>query len=144
TTAGIMAATSFMNVSEDTGTLATMIGLAVGIDYALFILSRYRNELAADGRVEDKAARAAAMGRAVGTAGSAVLFAGLTVIVALMGLSVVNIPFLTEMAAAAAVTVLIAVFIAVTLLPALAGFAGKRVFTRRQRNRIAAGRHGEK
>ncbi|WP_026931405.1 MMPL family transporter [Glycomyces tenuis] len=144
TTAGILAATSFMDVSEDTGTLATMIGLAVGIDYALFILSRYRNELAADGRVEDKAARAEAMGRAVGTAGSAVFFAGLTVIVALMGLSVVNIPFLTEMAAAAAVTVLIAVVIAVTLLPALAGFAGKRVFTRRQRARIAEGRHDEK
>nr|WP_277605434.1 MMPL family transporter [Glycomyces sp. L485] len=144
TTAGILAATSFMDVSEDTGTLATMIGLAVGIDYALFILSRYRNELAADGRVEDRAARADAMGRAVGTAGSAVFFAGLTVIVALLGLSVVNIPFLTEMAAAAAVTVLIAVFIAVTLLPALAGFTGKRVFTSRQRDRIAAGRHDEK
>lgn len=144
TTAGILAATSFMDVSEDTGTLATMIGLAVGIDYALFILSRYRNELAADGRFEDGTARAEAMGRAVGTAGSAVFFAGLTVIVALMGLSVVNIPFLTEMAAAAAVTVLIAVVIAVTLLPALAGFAGKRVFTRRQRARIASGRHDEK
>ncbi|GAB3651400.1 MMPL family transporter [Glycomyces tarimensis] len=144
TTAGILAATSFMDVSEDTGTLATMIGLAVGIDYALFILSRYRNELAADGRVEDRTARADAMGRAVGTAGSAVFFAGLTVIVALLGLSVVNIPFLTEMAVAAGVTVLIAVVIAVTLLPALAGFTGKRVFTRRQRARIAEGRHDEK
>ncbi|WP_026923584.1 MMPL family transporter [Glycomyces arizonensis] len=144
TTAGIMAATSFMNVSDDTGTLATMIGLAVGIDYALFILSRYRSELAADGRIEDKRARAEAMGRAVGTAGTAVFFAGLTVIIALLGLSVVNIPFLTEMAAAAAVTVLIAVVIAVTLLPALAGFAGKRVFTGRQRRRIAEGRHDEK
>ncbi|WP_100444450.1 MMPL family transporter [Glycomyces xiaoerkulensis] len=144
TTAGIMAATSFMNVSEDTGTLATMIGLAVGIDYALFILSRYRNELASDGRVEDRPARIDAMGRAVGTAGSAVFFAGLTVIVALMGLSVVNIPFLTEMAVAAAIAVFIAVTIAVTLLPALAGFTGKRIFTRRQRRRIAAGEHEDK
>ncbi|GAA1689571.1 MMPL family transporter [Glycomyces endophyticus] len=144
TTAGILAATSFMNVSESTGTLASMIGLAVGIDYALFILSRYRSELAKDGRVEDRAARADAMGRAVGTAGSAVFFAGLTVIVALLGLSVVNIPFLTEMAVAAAVTVLIAVVIAVTLLPAFAGFAGKRIFTGRQRRRIAAGVHGTK
>jgi len=144
TTAGILAATSFMNVSESTGTLASMIGLAVGIDYALFILSRYRSELAKDGRVEDKQARSEAMGRAVGTAGSAVFFAGLTVIVALLGLSVVNIPFLTEMAVAAAVTVLIAVVIAVTLLPAFAGFTGKRIFTKRQRRRIAEGVHGSK
>ncbi|HEX2143258.1 MAG TPA: MMPL family transporter [Glycomyces sp.] len=144
TTAGILAATSFMNVSESTGTLASMIGLAVGIDYALFILSRYRNELAEHGGVEDKRTRAEAMGRAVGTAGSAVFFAGLTVIVALLGLSVVNIPFLTEMAVAAAVTVLIAVLIAVTLLPAFAGFAGKRIFTRRQRRRIAQGAHNAK
>ncbi|MEU5875228.1 MMPL family transporter [Glycomyces sp. NPDC047369] len=144
TTAGILAATSFMNVSESTGTLASMIGLAVGIDYALFILSRYRGELAKDGRVEDKRARAEAMGRAVGTAGSAVFFAGLTVIIALLGLSVVNIPFLTEMAVAAAVTVLIAVVIAVTLLPAFAGFAGKRIFTKRQRRRIAEGLHDSK
>ncbi|MCD0442848.1 MMPL family transporter [Glycomyces sp. A-F 0318] len=144
TTLGITAATSFMNVSDSTGILASMIGLAVGIDYALFILSRYRNELAADGRVEDRQARAEAMGRAVGTAGSAVFFAGLTVIVALLGLAVVNIPFLTEMAAAAAVTVLIAVLIAVTLLPAFAGFAGKRIFTGRQRRRIAAGGHDSK
>ncbi|WP_030156251.1 MULTISPECIES: MMPL family transporter [unclassified Glycomyces] len=144
TTAGILAATSFMNVSESTGTLASMIGLAVGIDYALFILSRYRNELAADGRVEDRSARAEAMGRAVGTAGSAVFFAGLTVIIALLGLSVVNIPFLTEMAVAAAITVLIAVLIAVTLLPAFAGFAGKRIFTARQRRRIASGAHDSK
>ncbi|GAA2146273.1 MMPL family transporter [Glycomyces algeriensis] len=144
TTAGILAATSFMNVSESTGTLASMIGLAVGIDYALFILSRYRNELAADGRVEDKRARAEAMGRAVGTAGSAVFFAGLTVVIALLGLSVVNIPFLTEMAVAAAVTVVIAVLIAVTLLPAFAGFTGKRIFTKRQRRRIAEGLHDAK
>lgn len=144
TTAGILAATSFMNVSESTGTLASMIGLAVGIDYALFILSRYRSEIAKDGRVEDKRARAEAMGRAVGTAGSAVFFAGLTVVIALLGLSVVNIPFLTEMAVAAAVTVVIAVLIAVTLLPAFAGFAGKRIFTKRQRRRIAEGLHGAK
>ena len=144
TTAGIMAATSFMNVSNDTGTLASMIGLAVGIDYALLILSRYRTELAADGRIDDRDARAEAMGRAVGTAGSAVFFAGLTVIIALLGLSVVNIPFLTEMAVAAAITVFIAVVIAATLLPAFAGFAGKRIFTRRQRRRIAEGRQDEK
>lgn len=144
TTSAIAAATAFMNVSESTGMLATMIGLAVGIDYALFILSRYRNELAVLGDIENRDTRAEAMGRAVGTAGSAVFFAGLTVIVALVGLSVVNIPFLTEMAVAAAITVLIAVIIAVTLLPAFAAFAGKRVFTRRQRARIAEGRHDEK
>jgi RND superfamily putative drug exporter len=144
TTFGIAAATAFLDVNDSTGILAIMIGLAVGIDYALFILSRYRSELAKDGRVEDPGARAEAMGRAVGTAGSAVVFAGLTVVIALLGLAVVNIPFLTQMAAAAAVAVALAVVIAVTLLPALGGLLGKRVFSGRQRRRIAEGAHGTK
>jgi RND superfamily putative drug exporter len=98
-----------------------MIGLAVGIDYALFIVSRYRAELA-DGTDHEQAA-----GRAVGTAGSAVVFAGLTVVVALAGLTVVGVPFLGEMGVAAALTVVIAVLIAVTLLPAILGFAGDKI-----------------
>ncbi|GAA2154153.1 MULTISPECIES: MMPL family transporter [Glycomyces] len=134
---GISAATAFLDVNDSTGILAIMIGLAVGIDYALFILSRYRSELAKDGRVADREARAEAMGRAVGTAGSAVVFAGLTVVVALLGLAVVNIPFLTQMATAAAVSVALAVVIAVTLLPAMGGVLGAKVFSRRQRRRIA-------
>lgn len=96
--AGITAVSGLAELNANTPVLALMIGLAVGIDYALFIVSRYRNELASG---EDRE-RAAA--RAVGTAGSAVVFAGLTVIVALAGLTVVGIPFLGEMGIAAAIT----------------------------------------
>jgi putative drug exporter of the RND superfamily len=119
--AGITAATGFVDLSSNTPTLALMLGLAVAIDYALFIVSRFRHELTA-GRD-----RADAAGRAVGTAGSAVVFAGLTVVIALAALSVVGVPFLTQMGLAAAATVAVAVIIALTLLPALLGFAGRRI-----------------
>jgi RND superfamily putative drug exporter len=118
--AGIQIATGFIDLGSSTPTLALMLGLAVGIDYALFIASRYRHEVHV-GRPRDEAA-----GRAVGTAGSAVVFAGLTVIIALAGLSIVNISFLTQMGLAAAATVAVAVLIALTLLPALLGFVGGR------------------
>ena len=114
-------------LSSVTPVLALMLGLAVGIDYSLFITSRYRHNLALG------LDRREAAGRAVGTAGTAVVFAGLTVFIALAGLSVVGIPFLTAMGLAAAGTVLVAVLVAVTLLPALLGFAGDRVLSRRQR-----------
>ncbi|MEN3362192.1 MAG: putative drug exporter of the superfamily [Mycobacteriales bacterium] len=117
----ITAATGFVDLSSTTPTLALMLGLAVAIDYALFIVSRYRHEVTL-GREPEEAA-----GRAVGTAGSAVVFAGLTVVIALAALSVVGIPFLTQMGLAAAGTVAVAVVIALTLLPALLGFAGRRV-----------------
>ncbi|MCC3653453.1 MMPL family transporter [Streptomyces sp. S07_1.15] len=130
----ITALGSVLDLSSTTSILATMIGLAVGIDYALFIVSRYRAELA-DGRESADAA-----GRAVGTAGSAVVFAGLTVVIALAGLSVVNIPMLTKMGLAAAGTVVIAVLVALTLIPAVLGFAGDRVLGRgaRKSRRAAA------
>ncbi|MFB7414336.1 MMPL family transporter [Streptomyces sp. NPDC056121] len=127
---GIAALGSVLNLSGTTSTLAMMIGLAVGIDYALFIVSRYRAEIA-EGREPEEAA-----GRAAGTAGSAVVFAGLTVIVALAGLSVVNIPMLTKMGLAAAATVAIAVLIALTMIPALLGFAGKRALRRKDRKNL--------
>ncbi|OUD01768.1 MMPL family transporter [Streptomyces swartbergensis] len=117
----ITALASALDLGSTTSTLAMMIGLAVGIDYALFIVSRYRAELA-EGRDREEAA-----GRAVGTAGSAVVFAGLTVVIALVGLSVVNIPMLTKMGIAAAGTVAVAVLIALTMIPALLGYAGRRV-----------------
>ncbi|OSC72851.1 hypothetical protein B5181_02075 [Streptomyces sp. 4F] len=117
----ITALASALELGSTTSILAMMIGLAVGIDYALFIVSRYRAELA-EGREREEAA-----GRAVGTAGSAVVFAGLTVVIALVGLAVVNIPMLTKMGVAAAGTVAIAVVIALTLVPALLGYAGRRV-----------------
>lgn len=123
----ITALANVLDLGSTTSMLAMMIGLAVGIDYALFIVSRYRAELA-EGREREEAA-----GRAVGTAGSAVVFAGLTVVIALAGLSVVNIPMLTKMGLAAAGTVAIAVLIALTLVPAMLGFAGKRVMGRKAR-----------
>ncbi|GAA4724035.1 MMPL family transporter [Phytohabitans rumicis] len=124
----ITAATGFVDLSSTTPTLALMLGLAVAIDYALFIVSRYRHELGA-GRAPEEAA-----GRAVGTAGSAVVFAGLTVVIALAALSVVGVPFLTQMGIAAAGTVAVSVLIALTLLPAMLGFAGKRILGKRARS----------
>ncbi|MFB9928959.1 MMPL family transporter [Amycolatopsis halotolerans] len=138
--AGIMLASGSMELNSNTPVLALMIGLAVGIDYALFIVSRYRHELA-EGREPEEAA-----GRAVGTAGSAVVFAGLTVIIALAGLTVVGIPFLGQMGVAAAATVVVAVLIALTLLPAVLGFAGARVGSNkiRVRRRTEGPTHGER
>ncbi|MFG1994519.1 MMPL family transporter [Actinoplanes sp. NPDC048988] len=124
---GVLAFSALHPISSTTPTLAVMIGLAVGIDYSLFILARVRNELREGRGLED------AIGRAAGTAGSAVVFAGTTVIIALAGLSVVRIGFLTEMGLAAAATVAVAVLMALTLLPALARFMGTRVLPRRER-----------
>ncbi|MEU6374265.1 MMPL family transporter [Streptomyces sp. NPDC046909] len=117
----ITALAKTLDLGDTTSTLALMIGLAVGIDYALFIVSRYRGELA-EGRDREEAA-----GRAVGTAGSAVVFAGLTVVIALAGLAVVNVPMLTKMGLAAAGTVVVAVLIALTMVPALLGYAGRKI-----------------
>jgi RND superfamily putative drug exporter len=122
----LTALTGVIEMSKTAPILATMLGLAVGIDYALFILSRHRQNVDDGMDVREAAANATA------TAGSAVVFAGLTVIIALVGLAVVNIPFLTVMGLAAAGTVTIAVLIALTLLPALLGFVGERI-TRRNR-----------
>jgi putative drug exporter of the RND superfamily len=124
---GVTAMTAFTDIGSTTPMLATMIGLAVGIDYALFILARYRSELQhTDDREE-------AVGIAVGTAGSAVVFAGLTVIIALSALLVVQIPFLASMGLAAAATVFIAVLVALTLLPALLGMMKSKAFGGRVR-----------
>ncbi|PBC63107.1 hypothetical protein BKI49_15390 [Streptomyces sp. Tue6028] len=129
----IAALANALDLGTTTSTLAMMIGLAVGIDYALFIVSRYRAELA-EGREREEAA-----GRAVGTAGSAVVFAGLTVVIALVGLSVVNIPMLTKMGVAAAGTVAIAVLIALTMIPALLGYAGRKVQPAGKKSRLLGG-----
>ncbi|MGZ3115980.1 MMPL family transporter [Streptomyces sp. H62] len=129
----ITALASALELGSTTSILAMMIGLAVGIDYALFIVSRYRAELA-EGREREDAA-----GRAVGTAGSAVVFAGLTVVIALVGLAVVNIPMLTKMGIAAAATVAIAVLIALTMVPALLGYAGRRVKPTGAKGRLLGG-----
>ncbi|MCH1865651.1 MMPL family transporter [Nocardioides sp. CFH 31398] len=125
---GVLGATYFTELGTVTPILASMIGLAVGIDYALFILARYRTELEANGGDASRA-----IGRAVGTAGSAVVFAGLTVVIALAALTVVGIPFLSAMGLAAAATVTIAVLVALTLLPAIVGMFGSKAFGGRVR-----------
>nr|WP_272902081.1 MMPL family transporter [Brevibacterium daeguense] len=117
----IVLSTAVATVNSTTPMLALMLGLAVGIDYALFIVSRARDLMAEGHSAEEAAARATA------TSGSAVVFAGVTVIIALVGLGVARMPFLTVMGVAAAATVAIAVVIAVTMVPALLGLAGDKV-----------------
>lgn len=134
---GILLLAGPLGLSSDTLTLGMMLGLAVGIDYALFVVSRYREERGR-GRAPDEAA-----GAAVGTAGSAVVFAGVTVVIALAGLSVVGIPTLTKMGLAAAGAVAVAVLVALTVVPALLGYWPDAVLARRvRRARKAAARSG--
>ncbi|MEU4651600.1 MMPL family transporter [Nocardia fluminea] len=118
----IFLSTSVLSVPSFTTFLASMIGIALSIDYALFIVSRYKHELA----VQDSAEEAA--GTALGTAGSAVVFAGLTVIIALVGLSIVGVRFLTFMGLGGAIAAAFAVLTAITLMPALLGAFGKALF----------------
>jgi len=127
----IFIATVFGPISSTTPLLALMLGLAVGIDYSLFIISRHQSQLKAGVDPEESTARS------VATAGSAVLFAGITVIIALAGLAVANIPFLTTMGFAASAAVAIAVLVALTLTPALLGFAGARITPGRRASRRA-------
>ncbi|QIS08171.1 MMPL family transporter [Nocardia arthritidis] len=119
----IFIGTSVISVPSFTTFLASMIGIALSIDYALFIVSRYKHELA----VQDSPEEAA--GTALGTAGSAVVFAGLTVIIALVGLSIVGIRFLTFMGLGGAIAAGFAVLTAITLMPALLGAFGRFLFT---------------
>lgn len=123
-----MAAIIALGMSTTTTTLAMMLGLAVGIDYAVFIVSRYRTERAQGRDAQEAVARATA------TAGSAVVFAGLTVVIALAGLAVIGIPVLTKMGLAAAGTVAVAVLVALTLVPALLGFCQRLVLPRKLRS----------
>ncbi|MGW2330302.1 MMPL family transporter [Streptomyces sp. NPDC001700] len=125
--AAIMALGSTFGLSLTTGTLATMLGLAVGIDYALFVVSRYREERANGHDPRE------ATGLAVGTAGSAVVFAGLTVVIALAGLTVIGVPMLAKMGLCAAGAVVVAVLVALTLVPALLGMWPDAVLSRRTR-----------
>ena len=131
---GAMATLSFAGVvqmASVTPILGVMLGLAVGIDYSLFILYRHRRQLLQGAGVEES------IGLANGTAGNAVVFAGTTVIVALLALNITGIPFLGLMGTAGAVSVAVAVLIAISLTPALLGLAGTRVLSRRARARAA-------
>jgi RND superfamily putative drug exporter len=118
----IFLGTSFLSIPSFTTFLASMIGIALSIDYALFIVSRYKHELAVQELPEEAA------GTALGTAGSAVVFAGLTVIIALIGLAVVGVRFLTFMGLGGAVAAAFAVLTAITLMPALLGAFGRFLF----------------
>ncbi len=117
----VLTTAAFVTISSTTPLLALMIGLAVGIDYALFILSRHRSQLASGMDPSESAATA------VATAGSSVIFAGVTVMIALVGLLIVGIPFLGLMGIAAAIAVLLAMLAATTLLPAIMGLLGTRL-----------------
>ena len=117
-----------VQMASVTPMLGIMLGLAVGIDYSLFLLNRYRTELRRGTEVIE------AIGLATGTAGSAVTFAGMTVMIALIGLSVTGIPFLALMGGVAALAVLVAVLITLTLTPALLGLVGKRLLPKSQRD----------
>ncbi|MEJ6488786.1 MMPL family transporter [Leucobacter sp. USCH14] len=133
TIAGLFVTTAFAEMTSTTPMLALMLGLAVGIDYTLFIVSRHQEQLRAGLGVTESIARATA------TSGSAVVFAGLTVIIALLGLAVAGIPFLTALGVAAAAGVAVAVLIGVTLTPAILAMAGLKILPKRQRAALAAG-----
>jgi RND superfamily putative drug exporter len=129
---GTLAFSGVVQMASVTPILGVMLGLAVGIDYSLFILYRHRKQLLRGTGVIES------IGLANGTAGTAVVFAGVTVIVALLALNLTGVPFLGLMGTAAAGSVAIAVLIAVTLTPALLSLAGTRLLSRRARTRAAA------
>lgn len=131
--AGLFAVTAFVDLTSTTPMLALMLGLAVGIDYTLFIVSRHQQQLRQGLSVRESIARATA------TSGSAVVFAGLTVIIALVGLGVAGIPFLTALGVAAACGVGVAVLISLTLTPALLSFAGLRILSKKARRQLSVG-----
>lgn len=121
----LMLSTEIMTVNQTATGIVLMLGIAVSIDYALFIVSRYRTERGRGGDPADAA------GRATGTAGTAVVFAGLTVIIAVVALMVIGIPLITQMGLGAALAVLMAVIASLTLIPALLGAFGRFAFTPR-------------
>ena len=122
---------SLIDIPSVAPRLGTMIGLGVGIDYALFVLSRHRDNLEAGIPIEES------IGRTNATAGQAVVVAGGTVVVAILGLQIAGIPFVSALGYSASIVVAVAVLVAITLLPALLGFAGLRVVPRSHRTKIA-------
>ncbi|MGX1851192.1 MMPL family transporter [Streptomyces sp. NPDC055299] len=132
--AGISLLSHAMTVADFAPMLGMLIGLGVGIDYALFIVTRHRKGLRAGLSVDEAATRAAA------SAGRAVVFAGATVCIALLGMLILRLSFLNGVALAASLTVVLTVAASVTLLPALLGLIGMRALSRRERRQLAA--HG--
>jgi len=132
---GALAFSGVVEMASVTPMLGVMLGLAVGIDYSLFVINRHRKQLLQGAEMRES------IGLANGTAGNAVVFAGTTVIVALFALNVTGVPFLGLMGTVGAVAVLIAVLIAITLTPAVLGLIGERVLGRRARARIGKEHH---
>jgi len=130
--AGAMAFSGAVEMTSVTPVLGAMLGLAVGIDYTLFILHRHRRQLRAGLDVHES------IGLANGTSGNAVVFAGATVLIALLGLNLTGIPFLGLMGTVAAAAILVAVLVAITLTPAMLGLLGRRILPKRHRDEAAA------
>ncbi len=130
--AGLFAMSQLFEINSTTPVLAVMLGLAVGIDYSLFIISKYRS-LVLSGETPTRATA-----HALGTAGNAVVFAALTVIIALAALSVVNIPFMTTMGLVGAGSIAVAAVVSLTLTPSLLRLGGKRILGRKYRARTSA------
>lgn len=128
--AGLFSMSKLFEINATTPVLAVMLGLAVGIDYSLFIINKYR-ALALEGYAPKDAAA-----RAIGTAGNAVIFAALTVVIALSALSIVNIPFMTMMGLVGAATVAIAAIVSISLVPAMLGVLGSSVFNKKTRAKV--------
>lgn len=120
----------FIPMTATTPVLGVMLGLAVGIDYALFLLNRHRKQLMAGMGVRESIALSN------GTSGNAVVFAGLTVIIALLALNITGIDFLGLMGTMAAMAIVISILIAITLTPALMGLLGMKVLSKKERARI--------
>lgn len=129
-TAGLFSLSQLVSIGTTTPVLGVMLGLAVGIDYSLFIINRYRM-LALEGYSYPDAAA-----RAIATAGNAVVFAALTVVIALAALSIVNIPFMTTMGLAGAASIAVAALVAISIVPALLCLAGHNVFGKKQRAKV--------
>ncbi|GAB3701740.1 MMPL family transporter [Nocardiopsis oceani] len=125
-----MSLSGVLAIADITPILGLMLGLAVGIDYALFIVNRHRRQL------KEGIDLSESTGLANGTAGNAVVFAGATVLIALLGLNLTGIGFLGLMGSVGAIAIAIAVLIAVTLIPALLGLVGMRILSKRERARL--------
>lgn len=128
--AGLFSLSRVITINSTTPVLAIMLGLAVGIDYALFIINKYRHYAQTGLSLNDATARA------IGTAGNAVVFAAMTVVIALAALCVVRIPFMTTMGLVGAASIAVAALVAITFIPALLSVVGMRIFSKRQRARI--------
>jgi RND superfamily putative drug exporter len=129
---GALALSSLVEMNSTTPMLGVMLGLAVGIDYSLFILNRHRRQLKSGVEMRES------IGLANGTSGNAVVFAGLTVIIALVALNVTGVGFLGLMGSVGAISIVVAVMVAVTFTPAMLALVGHKVLSKKERSRIGS------